>query len=218
MHLDIPTIGVAKKLHFFGTLIDKLQDDYQYIKETKLVNRFDAFIVRESDQPLGFMMLSKVSEGPQARVEDPIFVSQGYGISPSTSLMIVKWCLEKNTARRLPEPIFAADLCSRRRAAEIKVATEIESEEKKWRKNLKYNTELEPEEKEFWGRSLKYNVRYHNIAKFYNEIGLVTKVAKVRRSPSICSSNGSSGASEVDELVIKVKSMQFNRRHNGKSK
>ena len=217
MHLDIPTIGVAKKLHFFGTLIDKLQDDYQYIKETKLVNRFDTFIVRESEQPLGFMMLSKVSEGPQARVEDPIFVSQGYGISPSTSLMIVKWCLVKNTTRRLPEPIFAADLCSRRRAAEIKVATEIESEEKKWRKNLKYNTELEPEEKEFWGRSLKYNLRYHTIAKFYNEIGLVTKVAKVRRSHSICS-NGSSGASEVDELVTKVKSMQFNRRHNGKSK
>ena len=215
MHLDIPTIGVAKKLHFFGTLIDELQDDFQVIKEKTMVNLFDTFIVKEKAEPLGYMMLSKVSKDLP---EDPIFVSQGYGISPSTSLMIVKWCLVKNT-RRLPEPIFAADLCSRRKAAEIKLSLEVENQEKKcispfkWRKDLKHNRELESEEKVFWGRNLQYNIGYPHMAKFYNEI---TKVVKVTRSHSI--NSDSSGVSQVDELAAKIKSIQFNRRHIDKLK
>ena len=209
MHLDIPTIGVAKNLHFFGTLIDELQDDFQIIKEKTMVNLFDTFIVKEKAEPLGYMMLSKVSKDLP---EDPIFVSQGYGISPSTSLMIVKWCLVKNT-RRLPEPIFAADLCSRRKAAEIKLSLEVENQEKKWRKDLKNNRELESEEKTFWGRNLQYNIGYPHMAKFYNEI---TKVVKVTRSHSI--NSDSSGVSQVDELAAKIKSIQFNRRHIDKLK
>ena len=209
MHLDIPTIGVAKNLHFFGTLIDELQDDFQIIKEKTMVNRFDTFIVKEKAEPLGYMMLSKVSKDLP---EDPIFVSQGYGISPSTSLMIVKWCLVKNT-RRLPEPIFAADLCSRRTAAEIKLSLEVKNQEKKWRKDLKHNRELESEEKVFWGRNLQYNIGYPHMAKFYNEI---TKVVKVTRSHSI--NSDSSGASQVDELAAKIKSIQLNRRHIDKLK
>ena len=209
VHLDIPTIGVAKNLHFFGTLIDELQDDFQIIKEKTMVNLFDTFIVKEKAEPLGYMMLSKVSKDLP---EDPIFVSQGYGISPSTSLMIVKWCLVKNT-RRLPEPIFAADLCSRRKAAEIKLSLEVENQEKKWRKDLKNNRELESEEKTFWGRNLQYNIGYPHMAKFYNEM---TKVAKVTRSHSI--NSDSSGVSQVDELAAKIKSIQFNRRHIDKLK
>ena len=207
--MDIPTIGVAKNLHFFGTLIDELQDDFQIIKEKTMVNRFDTFIVKEKAEPLGYMMLSKVSKDLP---EDPIFVSQGYGISPSTSLMIVKWCLVKNT-RRLPEPIFAADLCSRRKAAEIKLSLEVENQEKKWRKDLKHNRELDSEEKVFWGRNLQYNIGYPHMAKFYNEM---TKVAKVTRSHSI--NSDSSGVSQVDELAAKIKSIQFNRRHIDKLK
>ena len=207
--MDIPTIGVAKNLHFFGTLIDELQDDFQIIKEKTMVNLFDTFIVKEKAEPLGYMMLSKVSKDLP---EDPIFVSQGYGISPSTSLMIVKWCLVKNT-RRLPEPIFAADLCSRRKAAEIKLSLEVENQEKKWRKDLKNNRELESEEKTFWGRNLQYNIGYPHMAKFYNEI---TKVVKVTRSHSI--NSDSSGVSQVDELAAKIKSIQFNRRHIDKLK
>ena len=207
--MDIPTIGVAKNLHFFGTLIDELQDDFQIIKEKTMVNRFDTFIVKEKAEPLGYMMLSKVSKDLP---EDPIFVSQGYGISPSTSLMIVKWCLVKNT-RRLPEPIFAADLCSRRKAAEIKLSLEVKNQEKKWRKDLKHNRELESEERVFWGRNLQYNIGYPHMAKFYNEI---TKVVKVTRSHSI--NSDSSGASQVDELAAKIKSIQLNRRHIDKLK
>ena len=207
--MDIPTIGVAKNLHFFGTLIDELQDDFQIIKEKTMVNLFDTFIVKEKAEPLGYMMLSKVSKDLP---EDPIFVSQGYGISPSTSLMIVKWCLVKNT-RRLPEPIFAADLCSRRKAAEIKLSLEVKNQEKKWRKDLKHNRELESEERVFWGRNLQYNIGYPHMAKFYNEI---TKVVKVTRSHSI--NSDSSGASQVDELAAKIKSIQLNRRHIDKIK
>ena len=207
--MDIPTIGVAKNLHFFGTLIDELQDDFQIIKEKTMVNRFDTFIVKEKAEPLGYMMLSKVSKDLP---EDPIFVSQGYGISPSTSLMIVKWCLVKNT-RRLPEPIFAADLCSRRKAAEIKLSLEVKNQEKKWRQGLKHNRELESEERVFWGRNLQYNIGYPHMAKFYNEM---TKVVKVTRSHSI--NSDSSGASQVDELAAKIKSIQLNRRHIDKIK
>ena len=208
MHLDIPTIGVAKKMYFFGTLLKYSQGGFEALK-AKLVNPFDTLELEEKGDPLGYVLLSN-------RESQPIYVSPGYGISRSTSLMIVKWCfLEKNkgSSRRLPEPVFAADLCSRRRAAEINLAMEPKNEllDRKWRRALQLHKELDEDEKFFWGKCLKYKMKIQHMAKFYNE----EKTSKVsKRSDSICSTDSgiASEVDEVDEVVTQIKSMQFTRR------
>ena len=77
----------------------------------------------------------------------PLYVSQGHKVGLSTAVQVVKQCIF-SAWRRLPEPIFLADLLSRKRAAE-----EDESPHRslpKWRNFIRSHPEMHRQEKEFW--------------------------------------------------------------------
>ena len=222
VHLNIPTIGIGKKMHYFGSLQD-LKDDYHNIKEKQLKTRLSMYKISENGQVLGVMMRSN-------ELNKPIYVSQGYAISLKTSLDIVKKCLHK-AHRRLPEPIFLADLYSRRKAAESNIVylesqksgskmKFLDSQNKKFRKFLAQHYEMRPHEKVFWSKNLTKIMKDVEIRGFYNDIKepkLAKKLGETSlrtnksRKNSISSDSGYSG-DEDQSTQTKIKSMQFTQR------
>ena len=94
--LDIPTIGVAKKLF----RIDDLQNDDSFKKKIKLLNKKgDTFELVNNGFTYGKALRST------EKSSNPIFVSIGNNISLNTAVEIVNNCCKF----RVPEPIRHAD-------------------------------------------------------------------------------------------------------------
>ena len=215
VHLNIPTIGIGKKMHFFGSL-QNLKSEIPRITDQYLQKRFDVYKINENGQTIGCMMNS-------SEHFKPIYVSQGYAISLETSLEIVQKCLHK-AHRRLPEPIFAADLYSRRKAAESN--NNIEDSNSKFKKFLQRHYEMPSrEEKLFWGKNLSKPLKECEIRDFYNHVkkaNLAQNLEKLSLRPnksrknSISSDSGNSDEEQSTQLLIK--SMQFSRTRTSFSK
>ena len=71
------------------------------------------------------------------------FIFLGHGVSLSTAITIVTKSMD-GPHRRLPEPIFAADLLSRKSVAEML------NQDQKWKNFVNKNQELALKEKQFW--------------------------------------------------------------------
>ena len=76
------------------------------------------------------------------------FIFQGHGVSLSTAITIVTKSMN-GPQRRLPEPIFAADLLSRKSVAEML------NQDQKWKNFVNNNQELTLKEKQFWIQNFK---------------------------------------------------------------
>ena len=134
--MNIPTIGVAKKIHVFGDM-QKSSLEAAAKSMPILGKRY----IYENGEKLGAMM--NTSKKHRA---NPVFVSQGHQISLQMAITIVRLCmLSNNPFRRLPEPIYAADFFSRLTTAEIDLA-----KRNSWKNFVSNNKEMSLEEKGYW--------------------------------------------------------------------
>ncbi|CAI9734567.1 endonuclease V-like isoform X1 [Octopus vulgaris] len=101
--LDIPSIGVAKSL-FYCHGIQKDSSFYEKVQNMK--DGGDSFpLVRELDNKTIAYALKSTKDSKK-----PIYISQGYKVSLSTAVWLVKQCCKY----RIPEPVRMADQYSRK--------------------------------------------------------------------------------------------------------
>ena len=153
--LGIPTIGVGKSMHFYPALIQKRRGLKEYLERmaSKLENPQDKILIEnEFDETVGVMFCPNV-----AFIGKPLYISQGHKVSLDTAVQIVEKCIRSDN-RRLPEPIFDADLLSRKMAAELS-GNGVEN----WTKFVRYHRELDTKEKAFWVR--QYEERNRKFQK-----------------------------------------------------
>ncbi|MFX0034867.1 MAG: endonuclease V [Candidatus Hermodarchaeota archaeon] len=106
--LNIPTIGVAKKM-FIGysdwNRIEKFKGYKAPVWSRKPINKFKGFL----NELLGYAVCLKDAS-------NPVFVSEGYKVDIDTALNI---CLLTTKEHRQPEPLYLADYYSREKVKEI---------------------------------------------------------------------------------------------------
>ena len=78
--------GVAKKMHYFGNLIDLKQNIEDSCNNMTQAGQSE--IIRENGDTLGCILLTSNIHKSQ-----PLFVSQGHKISLSTAVSIVAGCV-----------------------------------------------------------------------------------------------------------------------------
>ena len=105
--LNIPTIGVAKNMHFFDETSEtkNMEEIVNRCNKTTVVGA--PSLLKQDGDILGCILLTSKKHTGQ-----PVFVSQGHKICLDTAVAIVKESM-KYDHRRLPEPIFQADYLSR---------------------------------------------------------------------------------------------------------
>ncbi len=99
--VDIPTLGVAKKLF----QVDGLEKNDEHKDKIKQLTRGgDTFpLVGESGRTLGLAL--RTVDGSS----NPVYISQGHKLSLDTALWVTKQCCQ----HRIPEPTRQADILSR---------------------------------------------------------------------------------------------------------
>lgn len=129
VHLDLPTVGVAKKMYFSMTY-SAPQPVIEDIIAKGLKEHGDRYTVQRYGKSLAAILLTNVAFKGQ-----PVYVSQGHGIGLETAVSIVRRCVLPG--RRLPEPVFQADLYGRQNVAKINPLSF-----KSWKMFLVHNEEL----------------------------------------------------------------------------
>lgn len=150
--LDIPTVGVAKKMHFFDAILRNdalhrfIREQISSLDRSGQVCQFAP--IKERDEKSAILLPNAKFSG------EPVFVSQGHAISLETALQVVKMTI-LHDRRKLPEPLFQADLQSRLLVA--KKSQDYSQSEKqklaakhKWWRFIKYHPEMDRYEKRFW--------------------------------------------------------------------
>lgn len=149
--LDIPTVGVAKKMHFYDAILRNgplnrfIREQIQNMDKDEQVVEFCSDQQRDRKAAI-YLPNSKFSG-------QPIFVSQGHNISLETALKVVQMTILYDR-RRLPEPLFQADLQSRRWVAIHGMASKGQNERQtaqhRWCKFIRYHPEMNFYEKKHW--------------------------------------------------------------------
>jgi deoxyinosine 3'endonuclease (endonuclease V) len=141
VNLDIPTIGVGKKMHYFGqNRANEVREDYEraFKNMSRVGQELDIYEGKYERQSIGVAICTKIGQMP-------IFVSQGHQIGLDEAIEVVLATISFKKPRILPEPIFRADFLSRKAVGQLSDKLYF-----RWRSSVQHENELTQMEKDFW--------------------------------------------------------------------